>query len=68
MANGVDNSFGLTLFGKVKDLLAANCIFEEHRASGTNFQRDGSVDRHTQLPRLGLAPRVTPEAGELILL
>jgi len=27
MANGVDNSFSLTLFGEVEDLLATNGIF-----------------------------------------
>jgi hypothetical protein len=68
MANGMNNSFGLTLFGKMEDLLATNGIFQEDRASRANFQRDGCVDRHAKFSRFRLAHCITSEAGQLILL
>jgi hypothetical protein len=62
MANGVNDSFGLTFFGEMKDLLASNGIFEQHRASSANCQRDGRVDWDTKLSSLRLAIRIASEA------
>jgi len=68
MPNGVNDPFGLTFFCEMENLLATNGVFQEHRASRANLQRDRSIFRYAELARFNVAIGVSSVGSELILL
>lgn len=68
MANGVNHSFSYTLLCEVENFLPTDCIFQEHRASRANLQRDCGIVRYAELARLDMAIGISSVGSELILL